>query len=62
VKTYRDGFEKALTFLASIALGMVTTQGGGKFPTDVVALFNQVFGKPISLMNDVVKEAVQEFR
>ena len=49
VKTYRDGFEKALTFLASIALGLVSAQAGGKLHADAIALFNHVFGKPISM-------------
>ena len=49
VKTYRDAFEKALAFLASCALSLVTAQNGGKMPDKALALLKQVLGKPISM-------------
>jgi hypothetical protein len=49
VKTYRDGFEKALTFLTSIALGLVTAEQGGKMPEPAFVLLKAVLGKPISM-------------
>jgi type I restriction enzyme R subunit len=49
VKTYRDGFEKALTFLASVALGFVTAEAGGKMPDGALVAMKQILGKPISM-------------
>ena len=49
VKTYRDGFEKALSFLTSIGLALVTAQNSGKLPGPALLLLKQVLGKPISM-------------
>ena len=51
MKTYRDGFEKALSFLTSIGLALVTAHHGGKLPNHALALLKQALGKPISMRN-----------
>lgn len=49
VKTRRDGFEKALTFLVGVELPLLRELSGGKLPEPAFALLKEVLGRPISM-------------
>ncbi len=49
VKTRRDGFEKALTFLAALALALLRERAGGQVPEVARKAIGGFAGKPISM-------------
>jgi type I restriction enzyme R subunit len=49
VKTRRDGFEKALSFLVAIELGLLKEKGGGKLPDEALLLLKDALGRPLSM-------------
>jgi hypothetical protein len=49
VKTRRDGFEKALTFVAAVALGLVTELAGGKMPDAALEIVKGFLGRTITM-------------
>jgi len=49
VKTRRDAFEKALAFLAAVALGVLRDKNGGSLPKGALQAIGKLGGKPISM-------------
>ncbi|XXX40273.1 type I restriction endonuclease subunit R [Sorangium sp. So ce117] len=49
VKTRRDGFEKALTFLAAIGLALLRQRSGGTVPEKARKAIGRFAGKPLSM-------------
>ena len=49
VKTRRDGFEKALTFLVGIELGLLRELHSGKLPQGASLVLKEFLGRPISM-------------
>jgi len=49
VKTRRDGFEKALTFLVGVEMALLRELNSGKLPADAFAQLKDLLGKPISM-------------
>ncbi len=49
VKTRRDGFEKALVFLAAVGLALLRQQSGGRVPEKALKAIGRFAGKPLSM-------------